>query len=234
MKTVWFLAGVLFITAVVAASIFNIFAKKDQSTSPTINYFLPLGDSYTIGEKVPSESSWPKLLVKDLNEHGIKTLLVANPARSGWSSQDLIDKELPILRSSNTSFVTILIGTNDIVQGVNSEVFEKNLITILDTVQDKLLDSKKVILFTLPDFTITPTGKEFVNNNTRNQILEYNRIINLQADKRGLPMVDLFPLSQNMEGDYSLMARDWLHPSAAEYQLWEKMIYPLAFKLLRP
>lgn len=205
----------------------------NNTMSKTIHYYVPLGDSYTFGEKVPTEDTWPNLLVKDLNEHGVNTVLLVNPARSGWSTKDLIEKELPVFDATNVSFTTILIGTNDIVQGVGEAKYESNLNVILDRVQAKIPDPSKIILLTLPDFTVTPTGKEFVNSTTASQLAKFNQIIQTTAKKRGLKIVDLFPISQSMRGNYDLMARDWLHPSAKEYVLWEKQMFPVALELLK-
>lgn len=78
----------------------------------TVNY-LPLGDSYTICTGATEKESWPVILTKHLNETGIKTTLQDNPARNGYSTQNLIDNELPVFKKLKPDFVTLLIGVND-------------------------------------------------------------------------------------------------------------------------
>ena len=60
----------------------------------------------------------------------------------------------------------------------------------------------------------------------------FNQIIAEEAQCRGLPVVDIFPISQQMRGRPELIAADGLHPSAEAYALWEHMIFPAAQELL--
>ena len=57
-------------------------------------------------------------------------------------------------------------------------------------------------------------------------------MIKTEAAKRNLPIVDIFELSKNMGVDESLVAADGLHPSAKEYAAWEKIIFPVFFKMI--
>ena len=195
---------------------------------------MPLGDSYTICTGATEKESWPYLLSGHLNAEGISCRLLANPARNGFSTQDLISQELPLLKTLKPDLVTLLIGVNDWVREVPKAVFEKNLNYILDEVQGALPDKQKIILITIPDFGVTPQGKQFgYGRDTHRGISEFNSLIRLQAQKRRLPLVDLFELSQQMGSDPSLVAADGLHPSAKEYAIWEKKVLPEAIKLLK-
>jgi len=70
--------------------------------------YVALGDSYTIGEGAKRDESWPTLLTKHLNEKGVSVELVANPSRTGWTTQDLIDRELSVCEENKPDFVTLL------------------------------------------------------------------------------------------------------------------------------
>ena len=50
--------------------------------------------------------------------------------------------------------------------------------------------------------------------------------------RRGLAVVDIFSVSQQMRGHPELMAIDGLHPSAKTYARWEELIFPAARELL--
>jgi lysophospholipase L1-like esterase len=193
--------------------------------------YVALGDSYTICEGAAENESWP---VAHLNETGIKTELVANPSRTGWTTQNLIDRELPVFDKSSATFATLLIGVNDWVQGVDEKTFRKNLIYIIDHVQSKLPDKKKLVLITIPDFGVTPSGSAYSGGRDINGgISAFNKIITEEAGKRGLKTVDIFPVSKEMKNDLSLVANDKLHPSAKEYAVWEKMILPVVKEVLK-
>ncbi len=210
-----------------------IFAAFKMQTAKPINY-LPLGDSYTICTGAMEKEAWPLLLANHLTENKIACKLSDNPARNGFSTQNLIDNELPLVKKLKPDFVTLLIGVNDWVRGVNKETFTKNLVFILDEVQNNIPDKKKVILITIPDFGVTPSGKNYGGGrDIAKGIAEFNAVINAEAKKRNLPVVDIYDLSKNMKSDATLVAADGLHPSAKEYALWEELILKEALALLK-
>jgi acyl-CoA thioesterase I len=95
-------------------------------------------------------------------------------------------------------------------------------------------DKSKIILITIPDFGVTPEGKNYGSGrNISDGISEFNALIKEEAKKRKLPVVDIFDISKNMKNDNSLVAKDGLHPSAKEYAVWETMILPEAVKLFK-
>lgn len=194
--------------------------------------YVALGDSYTICEGATGEESWPFTLTEKLNKAGISIELVANPSRTGWTTQDLIDNELAVFDSSHPTFTTLLIGVNDWVQGVNEASFHKNLNFILDHIQKKI--PKNILLITIPDFSVTPDGPKYSKGrNITEGISAFNKIIVAEAKKRNLKYVDIFPVSLQMKGVPDLIAKDNLHPSAKEYAIWETLIYPVAFDVLK-
>ncbi len=197
--------------------------------------YVALGDSYTICTGAKTEESWPVLLTKHLKENKINIELIANPSHNGWTTVDLIEKELPIFDKSKATFVTLLIGVNDWVQGNDAITFQGHLVKILDHVQAALPDKSKLVLITIPDFGITPTGKNYYGSgrDISKGIAEFNALIVSEAKKRNLKTVDLFQVSKAMELDESLIAPDGLHPSAKEYGIWETLIYPVVYSMLK-
>lgn len=195
--------------------------------------YVALGDSYTICTGAKTHESWPTILSKHLSDQGIKTELIANPSRNGFTTQDLIDNELSFFDESKANFVTVCIGVNDWVQGVDAKTFRKNLIYILDHVQKKLSDKSKLLLLTIPDFSCSIVGPEYGGGrNISEGIAEFNSIILDEAKNRKLKTVDLFEVSKEMKNDLSLVAADGLHPSAKEYAIWEGLILPIAKEIL--
>ncbi len=210
-----------------------IFAAFKMQTPKAITY-LPLGDSYTICTGATEKEAWPTLLTNHLFEKQIDCKLLDNPARNGFSTQNLIDNELPLVKKLKPDFVTVLIGVNDWVRGVSKETFTKNLVFILDEVQKTIPDKKKIILITIPDFGVTPQGKNYGNGrDIAKGIAEFNTVIIAEAKKRNLPLVDIYDLSKAMKEDATLVAADGLHPSGKEYALWEKLIFKEALTLLK-
>lgn len=196
--------------------------------------YVALGDSYTICTGAEASQSWPQLLCMQLKKSGINMELVANPSHNGWTTSDLINKELPVLDRSAATFVTLLIGVNDWVQGVKETDFKNNLERIIDHIQQQLPDKTKLLLITIPDFGVTPTGANYSNGRDISAgIGSFNKIIEEEARRRQLSCVDLFEISRQMAGNSRLVAADGLHPSAEEYAIWERHIYPAAYALLK-
>lgn len=195
--------------------------------------YLPLGDSYTICEGMPEQDRWPNMLTKHLKEKGLDVELVTNPAVTGWTTKDLIDKELPLYRKEKPSFSTLLIGVNDWVQNVSADDFRKNLGYIMDEMLKPLSSSKRLIVITIPDFSVTPEGPKYSRGRDITVGLQtFNQIVKEEAEKRSLDVVDIFPTSLKVKGNPELVYSDGLHPSAREYANWEELILPVAYRNL--
>lgn len=203
-------------------------------TDKKVKHYIAFGDSYTICTGTSgSTEHWPDLLAGHLTKEGIATQLIANPSRNGYSTQNVIDNELPLLKANTCDFATLLIGVNDWVRGVDVTTYHKNLNHIIDEVQKVLPDKSHLLLITIPDFGVTPRGTLYGGERHISAgITEFNNVIKAEAKKRGLACVDIFPLSKGMLSNKELVAADGLHPSAKEYALWEALIFAEAKKLL--
>ena len=196
--------------------------------------YAVIGDSYSCGEGATPKESWPALLTNRLRFEGFYVDLVSNPSVTGWTTKDAIDRELPKFVNSNPNFATLLIGVNDWVQGVDEATFRNRFSYLLDQMLAVLPDKKRLLVVTIPDFGVTPTGPKYSRGrNIHEGIMQFNQIVTEEARKRGLSVVDIFPLSKKMGKDKSLVAKDGLHPSAKAYAEWEKIIFPAALELLK-
>jgi acyl-CoA thioesterase-1 len=206
---------------------------QTETGNERIRYAV-VGDSYSCGEGASPKESWPALLTQHLNVQGWHVDLVSNPSVTGWTTKDAIDRELPKFVNSNPDFATLLIGVNDWVQGVDETTFRNRFSYLVDQMLAVLPNKKHLLVVTIPDFGVTPTGPKYSRGrNIHEGILRFNQIVTEEARKRGLEVVDIFPLSKKMGQDKSLVAKDGLHPSAKEYAEWEKIIFPAALALLQ-
>jgi len=213
--------------------LFTFTLALHAQTNTMINY-IPLGDSYTIGTGTTGDKAFPALLTQHLNAENIPVRLVSNPAVNGFTTLDLIAYELSVFLKSNVDFTSLLIGVNDWVQGIDEKTFADNLSFILDKVQDHISNKNNIVLITIPDFSVTPQGKNHVRGrNAEAGIIRFNNIIKQEAKKRKLAVVDIFELSRAMGTDSSLVADDDLHPSFKEYARWEAMIFPVVREIIK-
>ena len=222
------------IAFIVSVSIAISAAAQDIDKKTEQIRYAAIGDSYSIGEGTTPDKSWPAVLTKHLKEKGFKIELVANPSRTGWTTQQAIDLELPIFREAKPNFATLQIGVNDWVQGVDEETFRKQFVTLVDKMLELLPNKNRLLIVTIPDFSVAPAGSKYARGRKISEGLSrFNQIIAEETKRRGLRGVDVFELSKKMRDDPSLVAKDGLHPSAKEYAEWEKVIFPAALELLR-
>jgi lysophospholipase L1-like esterase len=190
--------------------------------------YVALGDSYTIGTSVAEEERWPNQLAAV--EPRLE--LVANLGVNGYTSRDVIDRELPQLDALAPEFVTILIGVNDVVQRVPVPLYRGNLGQILDALVAKV-GAGRVLAITTPDYTVTPSGALYGDPNRQAAAIRAcNAILAELAGGRLVQVVDIHDLSQKAVDDPSLVAEDGLHPSAQQYVLWMSRIYPAVRRML--
>jgi lysophospholipase L1-like esterase len=197
--------------------------------------YVALGDSYTIGTALDvATDRWPDRLVaavaRGSSGHGLE--LVANLAVNGFTSRDVIDVELPRLADLRPQFTSILVGVNDVVQGVPPAMYRANAATILD----RLLGSvavNRIVAVATPDYTVTPQGAGYGDPIVQSAAIgAANATFRALATERGIAFVDIHDLSLRAATDRSLVAADGLHPSGAQYALWVERIAPVAAGLL--
>jgi acyl-CoA thioesterase-1 len=191
--------------------------------------YVALGDSYTIGTSVSAAESWPSQLVARVP----RLQLVANLGVNGYTSADLIADELPRLGGLSPEFVTLMIGVNDVVQGVSEAAYAANLEVILDAVLGSV-SAGRVVCVATPDYTVTPQGSAFGSPaQQRAGIQRVNELLGAACAARSIRFVpDIFQISEGAATDRSLVAGDGLHPSGAQYRVWVDAIAPVVEAML--
>jgi len=198
--------------------------------------FVALGDSYTIGTATRSpHERWPDQLVERLRparELASPLALVANLGVNGYTSRDVIERELPALDRLRPQFASLLVGVNDVVQGVPSVVYRRNAATILDALLERL-DVARIVTISTPDYTVTPQGGRYGDPVEQAAgIREMNAILGELAAERGVAFVDIHAISLRAADDRGLVADDGLHPSGEQYRRWVDRIAPVVRELL--
>jgi acyl-CoA thioesterase-1 len=194
--------------------------------------YVALGDSYTIGTAVAPRDRFPDRLVRALAATPRPLALIANLGVDGYTTADLIRDELPALAALDPGFATVLIGVNDVVQGVPIDRYEANVTSILDALVARLPPTRLVAV-AVPDYTVTPAGADYGDPDDQHEaIVAVNAVMARLAADRGVGFVDIFDLSRRAADDRSLVAMDGLHPSGAQYALWVERIAPIVGRLL--
>jgi len=191
--------------------------------------YVALGDSYTVGTSVTDAERWPNQLVERVDALD----LVGNPAVNGYTSTDLINEELPLLDGLRPELVSVLIGVNDVVQGVSDLEYAGNVTIILEELRTRL-PAERILCVATPDYTLTPQGAGFGDEmQQRDAIVRFNAILREACEAQGMRFVpEIFEISQLVRDDPSLVASDGLHPSGAQYRLWVDAIEPVVVQIL--
>ncbi|MDP2652680.1 MAG: SGNH/GDSL hydrolase family protein [Candidatus Omnitrophota bacterium] len=204
-----------------------------MATNKEVIRYIALGDSYTIGTGVALAQAWPVLLTQQLVAAGINIHLVANLARDGWATQEIIDNRLPYLKKLEPDFATVLIGMNDWVWDVDPMTFVKNFSMIVEVLREVLPGPGQILVLTVPDVSVTPAGKKLIGQKDGKwDVAFYNTIIADQCRFRDIHVIDFYKLFRELGDDPFLWAPDGLNPSAAMHRKIAEQIFPIAKKIL--
>ena len=189
--------------------------------------YLALGDSYTIGTGASSERrSFPTLVARKLSTATGRLVAVSNPAVNGFTSRDLIRRELPLLETVRPQFVTVLIGANDVVQKRGLDVYGQDLETIYDAVAAQGLPWGRVYGISVPDWSITPAATAFgTPSELRAGIDAANSVAAAACAARGFGWIDIGELSRSGAGRSGWLSADRLHPADDQYAAWADAVW---------
>ncbi|RZJ81351.1 MAG: SGNH/GDSL hydrolase family protein [Flavobacterium sp.] len=191
--------------------------------------YLALGDSYTIGEAVEQEDSFPYQLAAQLKANNLN---VAEPkiiARTGWTTSELQTAIKAENVTAKYDIVTLLIGVNNQYRGDSQTQYKKEFIELLNTaIAFAKGDKKKVFVVSIPDWGVTPFAKQSGRNAKviAEEIDAFNAINRAETQAMGISYTDITPGSRNAATDATLIANDGLHPSGKMYLDWAKKVAP--------
>jgi len=187
--------------------------------------YLALGDSYTKGESVAREQSFPYLLKNSLEKEGkIKVEKLQVIAQTGWTTTNLLSAINNTKIEDTFDLVTLLIGVNNQYQKVPIAVYETEFVQLLNkAIALASGDKNKVAVISIPDYGATPFGADDAENIGK-EIDRYNAINKRIADSLQVMYFDITPISRRTAADPSLTAFDDLHPSGKMYALWVELM----------
>jgi lysophospholipase L1-like esterase len=180
--------------------------------------YLALGDSYTIGEQVPTEENFPNQTVAILKEKIATPQIIAT---TGWTTDEL-DAAINEANITTTfDMVTLLIGVNNQYRGRAIKNFEIEFEHLLQrAIQFANNISNHVIVLSIPDWGVTPFAADRDKTKIAKEIDDYNSVCKTAAQKFKTHYIDI-TTSQRVEGNKDeFLAADKLHPSGKEYKKW--------------
>jgi lysophospholipase L1-like esterase len=188
---------------------------------------LALGDSYTIGTGASSQAhSWPAIIAARLGEQTGKQVELTNPAVNGFTSQDLINDELPQVSRLRPDLVTVLIGVNDLVRERSADDYRASLVKIYDEVGKEKAPDAHVFAISIPNWSVVPAAREFGDPEQIRELTDtFNDVAREEASARGFGWVDITAASLSGLGTPGWIASDGLHPGDPQYAAWAEVIW---------
>ena len=206
-----------------------------QPGSNTVRKYLALGDSYTVGHGVSPTESYPVQTKNWLKENGIPG--IKDPqiiATSGWTTLNL---QAAIVRENPAGpydVVSILIGVNDQYQGSDTTGYRIRFTELVETcisLADNL--PGHVVVLSIPDYSVTPFGKNFDVNRISREIDAFNVINKEIALAYKVHYLDITSSTREAAHDPDLICPDGLHPSGIEYKKWADKLGPIMQEILK-
>jgi len=192
-----------------------------NKTTSTKFSFLALGDSYTIGEGVAIQDSWPHLLQNVLSstKYPIHTPKII--AKTGWTTDDLLHALKSKKFADSFDFVSLLIGVNNQYQGKSSTEFRAEFAALLaKATQYATKAENNVFVLSIPDWGVSPFAQEKNTLQITGEIDTFNAIKKEESQKKGVLFIDITPISRRALNKPEYIAPDGLHFSKMMHQLW--------------
>ncbi len=194
---------------------------------------LALGDSYTIGEGVPAEQSWPAQLARRLAESGVPAH-ARIIARTGWTTDELAAAIGRAKPRGPFGLVTLLVGVNDQYRGLDRAGFEQRFGALV--IRAIALAGRRpghVLVVSIPDWGVTAFAHDRDRAAIAADIDAFNAAAHAIAARARVHWVDVTGLSRVAGDAPEQLAADGLHPSARQYETWVDHLFPEALAAIR-
>ncbi|MDQ3277332.1 MAG: SGNH/GDSL hydrolase family protein [Bacteroidota bacterium] len=190
------------------------------------NYtYLALGDSYTIGEAVLLQESFPYQTVQLLRRQGYKMAAPEVIAKTGWTTSELQSGMKGYTFAAKYDFVSLLIGVNNQYRGQDIIAYKEQFEALLNSAI-QLAGGKNGACFVLsiPDYSLTPFAKNKDVARISREIDAYNNLNRAICIQYKVPYIDITTALRKATEKDGYVASDGLHPSAQAYAKWAKKL----------
>jgi lysophospholipase L1-like esterase len=188
-------------------------------------YYLALGDSYTIGEKVAATDNLPSQVVRFLKDDSLDIEPPRIIATTGWTTDEL---EAGIEEANSREpfrpaydLVTLLIGVNNQYRNQLVEDYKPAFEALLKrAIRYAGGDPDHVIVLSIPDWGVTPFAMGRDRKRISREIDAFNAANKNISIQNKVHYIDITAWTRDAVNDPGLLAEDGLHPSGKEYKRW--------------
>lgn len=200
--------------------------KAQQSLS-----YLALGDSYTIGESLPLKDNFPNQTVDLLKLRGMKINEPVIVAKTGWTTDELMDAIEKRQIKDQFDFVSLLIGVNNQYRGRDLTTYQIEFEQLLQQAIAFAKGNKNhVFVLSIPDWGATPfaAGRDLVK--IAREIDQFNAVNKNISEQYKVNYIEITAGTRDAAKEQSLVADDKLHPSKKEYTRWAEKLSKVIFQ----
>jgi lysophospholipase L1-like esterase len=179
---------------------------------------LSLGDSYTIGERVDEADRFPNQAVLLLHNKGIYLEKPKIIAKTGWTTDELMNAIQHENIQGTYDFVTLLIGVNNQYRRRDLENYRKEFVELLElAIKFSGGKADHVIVLSIPDWGVTNFAEGSDRKKFAAEIDQFNAVDKEESEKHHVHFIDITGFTRE-HPDW--VADDGLHPDAKQYSLW--------------
>jgi lysophospholipase L1-like esterase len=196
--------------------------------------YLALGDSYTIGESIPLQKSFPYQTVQFLRKAGFYFTAPEIIAQTGWTTDELTHALEDYNLLTQYDFLTLLIGVNNQYRGRDIIEYKDQLESLIKKATGLVNNkSDRVIVLSIPDYGATPFVPSENKEKISKEIAAFNSVNKALTIQYKTSYLDITEGSGEASTDLTLVAADLLHPSEKEYVKWARKLADLIAHLLK-
>lgn len=203
---------------------FYLINMTETAAQKTLSY-LALGDSYTIGESLPLKDNFPHQTVALLCK---KRIHMADPeiiAKTGWTTDELMEAITNRSLKSKYDYVSLLIGVNNQYRGRDIATYQKDFEQLLlQAIQFAGGKHQHVFVLSIPDWGATPFAEGRDRKKIEREIDQFNAANLRIAQQYKVHYLEITTGTREAKQDLSLIAEDKLHPSKKEYARWAEKL----------
>lgn len=201
--------------------------REEQRTPRSQGYpvsllYIALGDSTGVGLGARNGGGYVERLFTKMRREYPDARLI-NLSEVGATAIDMLHKQMPLVMDDHPTIITIGIGANDVMAGVDEEAFN-------NAYEGIIANAKKtgatVAVMTIPDITASPAMAALNRSDVVSRIDKFNRRIEETAARNDLLLVDLYHVdAKKGETDLNFFSSDGLHPSDEGYAFWAEIAW---------
>ncbi len=197
------------------------FLQTMETTAQKTYTYLALGDSYTIGESLPLGDNFPHQTVDLLRKKGMSITDPEIVAKTGWTTDELMDAIAKRTLKPDYDFVSLLIGVNNQYRGRDLATYQKEFEQLLQqAIQFAGGKHNRVFVLSIPDWGMTPFAEGRDRVKITREIDLFNAANQKISEQYKVQYIEITTGTREASKDLSLVADDKLHPSKKEYAKW--------------